>query len=61
MRLSQYYDHGFDTNFACPAGHLVAQYPFPDPWNRAGPHNRSVSLAGTVLPIWQPIPMLSAE
>ena len=61
VKLSQFYDHGLDTNFACPSGHLVAQYPFPDPYNRTGPHNRSLSLAGSVLPHWQPVPMLSSE
>lgn len=61
VRLSQYYDHGFDTNFACPGGHPMANYPFPDPWGRAGPYARSVALSGAVLPYWRPIAMVSAE
>jgi hypothetical protein len=59
--LVQYYDHGFDANFACPHGHDQAAYPPPDPFGRTGPHGRSISLAGEVLRHWYPIPMLAME
>jgi hypothetical protein len=57
----QYYDHGFDTNYLCPGGHSIAQYPPADPWGRIGPHSRSIALTGVVLPHWWAIPLLASE
>lgn len=59
--LSQYYDHGFDTNYACPDGHPIAQFTDEDLYGREGPKHRSLSLEGTVLPHWDALPLLSMD
>ena len=57
--MVQYYDFGFDTNFRCPAGHLAAAFPLPDPFGRKGPAGRSLSPRGDVLSHWQVVPMVT--
>ncbi len=59
--LSQYYDHNLDTNYRCPDGHPIQEYPRPDPYGRNGPYARSLSMQGQVLERWFAIPMLSAD
>ncbi|MCC7364641.1 MAG: hypothetical protein IT303_09730 [Dehalococcoidia bacterium] len=58
--LVQYYDYGFDTNYACPGGHPYAAFPLPDPQGREGPPGRALAAAaGPALAHWHAIPMLA--
>ncbi len=59
--MVQYYDFGFDTNYACPGGHPRAAFPVADPFDRIGPYARSIGLDGRVLERWFVVPMLGAE
>ena len=61
VRMVQYYDFGFDTNFACPNGHPLSQFPIADPFGRNGPSGRSFAPSGAELRHWQALPMLSSE
>ncbi len=61
VRMVQYYDYGFDTNYACPGGHPLTLFPRPDPLGRPGPSGRSLSPSGSPLPRWQVIPMVAGE
>ena len=57
--LVQYYDYGFDTNYACPNGHPIAQTYIPDPLGRPGPSGRATAPAGGELGFWQAVPMVA--
>jgi hypothetical protein len=59
VRLVQYYDFGFDTNYLCPAYRAAKVFPADDPFGRLGPVSRTRSPAGAALPYWQVIPMLA--
>jgi hypothetical protein len=59
VKMSQYYDYGFDTNYRCPGGHPLGQFPLPDPFGRAGPAGRSLSPAGAPLPHWRIVAMVT--
>jgi len=61
VQISQYYDHGLDTNFLCPQGHPLSGFPLPDPFGRDGPYARSISLEGETLPLWFPVAMLAMD
>ncbi len=56
--MVQYYDYGFDTNYACPGGHPESTLGQRDPHGRPGPYSRSTDPAGRTLPRWQVIPMV---
>ena len=55
VRMVQYYDYGFDTNYACPPYGPNQVYPAARP----GPPGRSLSPTGAPLPYWQHTPMLA--
>ncbi|MBI2765958.1 MAG: hypothetical protein HYX53_08625 [Chloroflexi bacterium] len=59
VKMVQYYDFGFDTNYMCPAGHPLSMFPIADPLGRVGPSGRSVAPSGAQLPYWRALPMLS--
>jgi hypothetical protein len=55
VRMVQYYDYGFDTDYACPPYRPSQVYPAARP----GPPGRSLSPTGASLPYWQHTPMLA--
>ena len=61
VAIAQFYDHSLDTNYRCPDGNPMSEYPYPDPYGRVGPYARSLSLSGTVLPMWFPIAMIASD
>ncbi len=55
VRMVQYYDYGFDTDYACPPYRPGPVYPASQP----GPPGRSLSPTGAPLPYWRHAPMLA--
>ena len=56
--MVQYYDWGFDTNYICPGTEAFFAHPEEHPILN-GPRGRTAAQAGTVLPLWHVVPMLS--
>jgi hypothetical protein len=59
VRMVQYYDYGFDTNYVCPPYRRVPVFSAADPAARPGPPGRSLSPTGAWLPYWQYTPMIA--
>lgn len=61
VKMVQYYDFGFDTNYVCPGGHPVSLFPLPDPFGRTGPASRSLRMDGQPMAEWRVVPMVAGN